>query len=126
MLNILVLEDDKSRIDWFKQQTIGMLVDFTDKSTGAIKLLQNKKYDYVYLDHDLMESHYADQNVRDDGNTGYAVALFLEQNPEVNAGATFVVHSLNPSGSSRMMEALKHRKAYRIPFHELVSKSRPT
>lgn len=121
-MNILIVEDDEQRIDWFKNQLAGHKLYIAKSTSSAINTLKQIDFDIVYLDHDLTEEAYwkdAHHSV-----TGYSVCLFLEQNPENNRDASFVVHSMNNSGSVRMMAALKNRNSTRLPYSELVRKAK--
>lgn len=129
---ILVLEDDAARIRWFKQTTIGMVVDYAATVRDALEFLARNTYTQIFLDHDLTEEHYL-AVMRDatfnwtsltafDHETGFAVAKYLGENPECSPGAEIVVHTMNPSGGARMARELhKGRRRYRhIPYPELV------
>ena len=117
---ILVLEDEKSRMRWFSKTAVNSDISFTALPARAIHLLKEKEFDQIFLDHDLAPKHYA-SNERDDENTGFAVAQFLANNPDINKDAQIIIHSLNPSGSERMRRVLhKARRNYKkIPFTTL-------
>ena len=55
-LKILILEDDVSRIGIFKEKLKGHDLYFFDEAAdaiGAFKLMTDKPWDIVFLDHDL-------------------------------------------------------------------------
>ena len=125
-MRVLIVEDEESRLRWFRANLIGSVVDETKLVGKAIELLQENDYGQIFLDHDLKYEHYA-TNERDDENTGYAVAQFLADRPDLSPNAQIIVHSLNPSGSDRMIRALhKGRRNYRkVPFIQLKELAKP-
>lgn len=100
-LNILVLEDDADRAKKFRRKFIGHAVDVVDTVEAAISRLQKKNVDALFLDHDLGGKVF----VPSGPGTGYAVACWLEENPEFIPSAVYL-HSLNPSGRRMMRLAL--------------------
>lgn len=77
--------------------------EWAKTATAAIDLLKTGKVEEISLDHDLKEIHYGG-GAADDGETGYAVVLFMHA-AKIWPGV-IKVHSLSPSGSQRMMAAL--------------------
>lgn len=119
MANILVLEDDDSRIYWFKRKLIGHNADFAKTVSECLKLLSNKEYTQIFLDHDLEKYHYTEEFREDAEDTGYAVAKFLHNNPDVCRDAEIVIHSLNPYGADAMESLLRQTRddnIKRIPY----------
>jgi|SRR5882672_861474 len=119
---ILIVEDDQQRRLWFEARFAGYQCDVTDQVSIAISWLKERDYDLIFLDHDLTEEHYYEA-LADDGLTGYVVAVWLAQNPDRQAPAQIIVHSLNHAGSARMIEVLHTagRKAEHLPFPYLSS-----
>ena len=119
---ILVVEDDERRRSWFERQFAQCERDVTDQVAVAIQWLAQRDYDLIFLDHDLAEEHYFEL-VADDGLTGYVVAAWLAENPDRQAQAEIIIHSLNYPGSDRMLEVLHSagRKAEHVPFPYLPS-----
>lgn len=119
---ILIVEDDQMRRSWFDLQFARFERDITDQVAVAIQWLGQRDYDLIFLDHDLAEEHYF-VTVADDGLTGYAVAAWLAENPEQQAQAQIIIHSLNYPGSDRMLEVLLNagRRAEHVPFPYLPS-----
>lgn len=113
-MKILVLEDDQNRIKRFSQELIGNSLDICERAEEAIKLLKEKDYDVVFLDHDLGGQIYVDPL---ESNTGYEVIRFLARNI-TNTKANFIVHSMNSVGDS-MVKSLKAKnyKAVRAVFN---------
>jgi CheY-like chemotaxis protein len=117
---ILIVEDDAERCAWFSRKFSGIRQDVTCDVLEAIAWLKVHDYQLILLDHDLTEEHYF-SNEPDDERTGYAVALWLAQNPDCQRDATILIHSLNYTGAARMLEALHNagRDAEHVPFSYL-------
>jgi CheY-like chemotaxis protein len=110
MKNILILEDDPSRMLAFERKLEGHNMVHARAAEEAIALLEEYEWDIVFLDHDLggeiMVDHYVNRN------TGYTVAKWLEENPDQKP-ATVIIHSFNPDGANSMAKAIPG--AIRIP-----------
>jgi hypothetical protein len=107
-MNILVLEDCPKRIAWFVK-SYGNSHDLTICTTvEAFKSSYMAKChtDLVFLDHDLGGKAFVDS---DESNTGYRAAEHVTSFMEVQGSRphTVIVHSLNPSGVSRILQALQ-------------------
>lgn len=100
-MKILILEDDAERCKHFSRALIGHEVDITEFSKEAIKLLSNKNYDILFLDHDLGGKTYVDSG---DG-TGYEVAKWLSHNTGRKPKEIYL-HSLNEWGRKNMKGVL--------------------
>jgi CheY-like chemotaxis protein len=113
---VLVVEDDVERQNWFLKRFFGQTVDLASTAAQGIRLLTENRYDGVFLDYDLTPEHSAGQW---DDSTGYAVACHLAQNPQRRA--IICVHSMNPSGSQRMVDALRSAGVHveHLPFPQL-------
>ena len=119
-IRIFLLEDDERRCEWFAKRFKGDELDIACEVSEAKELLKTRRYDSIFLDHDLMPEHYgATEN--DDERTGFAIASFLAANPELQRAATIMVHSFNADGAMRMVEELRGagRHAEYVPFHFL-------
>ena len=108
-MNILVLEDDNTRIMAFKRKFIGCTTTFVKTAKEAIKLLADKYWDILFLDHDLG----GEEMVESGPGTGYEVACWLEENPSKKPNRIYL-HSLNPVGRQNMKDALPD--AIEVPF----------
>ena len=115
--HILIVEDNPVRCAWFKQR-LGEC-DVTCDVDEAIEWLAENEYDLILLDHDLREEHYYSDS--DDNQTGFAVAAWLAENPELQREARIIIHSLNFAGAQRMLEVLSEagRESEHIPFYYL-------
>jgi CheY-like chemotaxis protein len=117
MGRILLVEDDDRRRSWFSNRFVGHELDTTDDVSVALEWLLSRDYDLIFLDHDLALEHY-EQEMADDGLTGFAVASWLAEHPERQPGCQIIIHSLNFPGSARMQQCLENagRKAEHVPF----------
>jgi hypothetical protein len=124
-IRIFLLEDDERRCDWFNKRFKGDEIDIACEVEEAKELLSTRTYDSIFLDHDLMPEHYG-SDTPDDERTGYAIASFLAERPELQRAATIMVHSFNADGALRMVETLRRagRQADYIPFHMLEERLR--
>lgn len=116
MFNILLVEDDDERIKWFSRELIGHNLIVVKTSSEAISALKLGKFDLLFLDHDLAESHY--NQLCFDG-TGSEVAKFLGDDYKNNPNMVIILHSLNPSGVRTMFNYLEGRQVIAINFLKL-------
>jgi len=124
-ISVFLLEDDERRREWFAKRFKGDHLDVVDDVAQAKELLENRSYDSIFLDHDLIPEHYG-ATESDDERTGYAIASFLAARPDLQRSATIMVHSFNADGAMRMVEELRRagRHAEYIPFHFLEERIR--
>jgi len=97
---ILILEDNPKRHKLFREK-FGLHIVIVETTTEAIKLLLEKKWDTLFLDHDLG----GQEMVPSGPGTGYEVACWLEEHPSYMPKQV-IVHSFNPDGRKRMLAAL--------------------
>ena len=109
-MKILILEDDVNRVMQFRETLQPHTLCFTDRPGDAIHLLKNMPWDVLFLDHDLGGQVYQESGP----GTGYEVAEFLEQNPDLMP-PNIIIHSLNFPGAEKMAQALRG-KVTRFPF----------
>nr|ALS90885.1 response regulator receiver domain protein [uncultured bacterium] len=116
-IRVFLLDDDKRRHRWFSARFEGDFVDVADNVEQAREFLGANSYDAIFLDHDLHPEHYNSES-RDDARTGYAIALWLAANPELQPASTILVHTRNADGAMRMVEELRRagRAAEYVPF----------
>ena len=116
-IRVFLLEDDKRRHDWFSERFQGDYLDIADNVPQAQELLSNNSYDAIFLDHDLHPEHY-NSSTTDDERTGYAIALWLASQPQLQRASTILVHTRNADGAMRMVEELRlaGRAAEFVPF----------
>ena len=116
-IRVFLLEDDKRRHQWFVKRFAGDHLDIADTVSGARELLSANAYDALFLDHDLHPEHYHAPST-DDERTGFAIASWLAENPEMQRASTIFVHTRNAEGAMRMVEQLRRsgRAAEFVPF----------
>jgi CheY-like chemotaxis protein len=120
-LRILVLDDDDTRHEWFKEYFKDFEAQHVYTVDGAITaLIADPQYDFVFLDHDLNDNQYKSVTHIDGDNipgfvgqcrkelTGLDVTLFIARilEPEKRPKEV-VVHSWNPPGAERMIQMLR-------------------
>jgi hypothetical protein len=122
-IRVFLLDDDKRRHRWFLTRFKGDFLDIADNVVQARELLSAGSYDAIFLDHDLHPEHYHSEST-DDERTGYAVALWLSSNPQLQCASTILVHTRNADGAMRMVEELRRagRTADYVPFPMLAER----
>lgn len=122
-IRVFLLDDDKRRHQWFSERFKDDLVDVADNVETAQQFLSANSYDAIFLDHDLHPEHY-NSDEHDDVRTGYAIALWLSKNPQIQRASTIVVHTRNADGAIRMVEELRRsgRTADYVPFPFLADR----
>ncbi|MEP7038217.1 MAG: cyclic-phosphate processing receiver domain-containing protein [Acidobacteriota bacterium] len=117
-ISIFLLDDDQRRHRWFIKRFEGDELDIAETVEEAKELLSKYAYDAIFLDHDLLPHHYESNDHNDFGNTGYAVAEWLNENKELNRAATVIVHTRNADGAVKMVEKLREsgRQVEYVPF----------
>ena len=96
-MKILILEDNGARINFFIERFCGHELKATENAKDAISYLENNVFDYIFLDNDL-----------GDGNgEGLDVAKFLRKNPSnKNNMAKIIIHSWNVPATDFMVDLL--------------------
>jgi hypothetical protein len=124
-IRVFLLDDDTRRHKWFATRFKGDQVDIADNVIQAREMLSSSAYDAIFLDHDLHPEHYNNDST-DDERTGYAIALFLSSNPDLQRASTILVHTRNADGAMRMVEQLRSsgRNADYVPFPILADRIR--
>ena len=122
-IRVFLLDDDSRRHKWFEVRFKGDFIHVAKNVAQAQKLLSENSYDAIFLDHDLHPEHYASFD-HDDERTGYAVAVWLASNPELQRGSTILVHTRNADGAMRMVEEMRRagRSAEYVPFPMLAER----
>ena len=59
------------------------------------------------VDHDLLPRHYESNDHDDFANTGYAIAEFLNERPELQRASTIIVHTRNADAAIPMVMKLR-------------------
>jgi NAD+-processing family protein with receiver domain len=105
--SVFLLEDSDFRVDWFRKYFPELVLAQTVHE--AIKILAEKQFDWVFLDHDL---GLLDAVGRTELGTGSDVARFLSGRTWI--GHQVIIHSWNAMGAAHMKDLLKGAVA--IPF----------
>lgn len=120
-LEIFILDDDERRHRWFTKRFKGDHVEIVETVEDAKRILEDGKFDAIFLDHDLLPHHYESNDHDDFHNTGFAVAEWLAENNKIQPSATIIVHTRNNVGGSNMAEKLREgkRQVEYVPFNML-------
>ena len=105
-MKILILEDRKERIDFFREKLHAHEVSFFEHVTDAISFISNNYVDIIFLDHDLEQLHDVPS---DNFNTGYEFAKYIVDN-KLAENSTIIIHSMNPVGADAIYKVLKHHE----------------
>lgn len=108
-ISVFLLDDDERRHRWFQKRFAGDDLAIAATVEDAKKLLAADTYDAIFLDHDLLPHHYVSNSHDDFANTGYAIAEWLDQNPELQKAATIIVHTRNADAAIRMVTKLREK-----------------
>jgi hypothetical protein len=103
----MLLDDDTRRHRWFAKRFKGDFLDIAKTVEEAKVLLSDANYDAIFLDHDLLPHHYESNNHDDFESTGYAIAKWLNEQPDLQRGATIIVHTRNADAAISMVEKLR-------------------
>lgn len=106
-ISVMLLDDDTRRHRWFMKRFAGDSLDIAENVEEAKQLLQECRYDAIFLDHDLLPHHYESNDHDDFHNTGYAIAEFLREKSNLQRAATIIVHTRNADAAVRMVEKLR-------------------
>lgn len=106
-ISVFLLDDDYRRHVWFEKRFKGDNLDIAETVEEAKILLEETSYDAIFLDHDLLPHHY-ESNYHDDfSNTGYGIAEWLNDKPELQRAATIIVHTRNADAAIPMVQKLR-------------------
>jgi hypothetical protein len=108
--NILIIENDHTRQQFFADKFRNNILTFCDNSTKAIDALNTKDYDLICFDYDL------NMNSKSE-----AVAIYiLENNKSPNAKA--LLHTMNEDGAKKLSVLLSGEREFEVcPFETLMS-----
>ncbi len=106
-ISVMLLDDDTRRHRWFAKRFDGDDLDIAETVEEAKVFLAENNYDAIFLDHDLLPHHYESNDHDDFDQTGYAVALWLNQNHQFQRAATIIVHTRNADAAIRMVQVLR-------------------
>ncbi|MEQ1606479.1 MAG: cyclic-phosphate processing receiver domain-containing protein [Pyrinomonadaceae bacterium] len=106
-ISVMLLDDDERRHRWFKKRFDGDDLFIAATVDEAVELLEDASYDAIFLDHDLLPHHYESNDHDDFHSTGYAIAEFLHDRPELQRAATIIVHTRNSDAAVKMVQKLR-------------------
>lgn len=106
-IRVMLLDDDERRHRWFKKRFVGDELDVAVDVAEAKQLLATSAYDAIFLDHDLLPHHYESNDHGDKANTGFAIAEYLNENRDLQRGATIIVHTRNADAAIGMVTTLR-------------------
>ena len=106
-ISVFLLDDDYRRHAWFEKRFTGDDLDIAETVEEAKVLLKESSYDAIFLDHDLLPHHYESNDHDDFDKTGYAIALWLNENRELQRAATIIVHTRNADAAIPMVQKLR-------------------
>lgn len=105
-MKVLVLDDDKTRLSQFRDRFIerGYTYDTTTSMEDCWKFIESKKYDMIFLDHDLGDEVFVDSKKE---NTGSEIARRWGSKEHKNKETKVIVHSFNPAGAKNMLDLIE-------------------
>lgn len=106
-IRVMLLDDDERRHRWFAKRFAGDELNVAATVAEAKELLEEYAYDAIFLDHDLLPHHYESNDHGDEANTGYAIAEFLNERPDLQRAATIIVHTRNADAAIGMVTTLR-------------------
>ncbi|MEJ7849038.1 MAG: cyclic-phosphate processing receiver domain-containing protein [Pyrinomonadaceae bacterium] len=106
-ISVFLLDDDRRRHRWFEKRFDGDELTIAETVDEAKELLAEGSYDAIFLDHDLLPHHYVSNDHGDAANTGYAIAEWLTEMPELQRAATIIVHTRNADAAIPMVMKLR-------------------
>lgn len=107
-MKVLVLEDNiLQRVREFKRRFTerGWAYDCVEHASDCIRALSEKKYNLVFLDHDLNGQTYVNTEFED---TGSGVARWWKNNEHPNKETPLILHTYNNLGAVYMHSCLPH------------------
>lgn len=108
-ISVFLLDDDKRRHQWFEKRFSGDEVVIAETVEQAKEMLESFSFDAIFLDHDLLPHHYESNDHGDDENTGYGLAVWLNDREELQRASTIIVHTRNADAAIRMVTTLRER-----------------
>ncbi|MFN6964172.1 MAG: cyclic-phosphate processing receiver domain-containing protein [Pyrinomonadaceae bacterium] len=106
-ISVFLLDDDRRRHRWFEKRFDGDELAIAETVDEAKQILEESSFDAIFLDHDLLPHHYESNDHGDFANTGYAIAEWLNENPELQRAATIIVHTRNADAAIPMVQKLR-------------------
>lgn len=95
-------------LDDYRPMPAATFTHWAKTAAEAIAFLETGAVEFISLDHDLCDEHYAKQEDASLEGTGYSVALWIEEAVAEGriACPEWQIHSMNPSGRDRIRAAM--------------------
>jgi hypothetical protein len=106
-ISVFLLDDDERRHRWFERRFKGDDLAIAETVDDAKQILESATFDAIFLDHDLLPHHYESNEHDDFARTGYAIAEWLYDRPELQKAATIIVHTRNADAAIPMVQKLR-------------------
>lgn len=106
-ISVFLLDDDERRHRWFERRFEGDDLAIAENVEDAKQMLAKEAFDAIFLDHDLLPHHYVSNDHDDFGRTGYAIAEWLNERPDLQKAATIIVHTRNADAAIPMVQKLR-------------------
>jgi CheY-like chemotaxis protein len=106
-ISVFLLDDDRRRHRWFKRRFEGDDLSIAETVAEAKEILDKDTFDAIFLDHDLLPHHYESNDHDDFSTTGYAIAEYLNEKPDLQRASTIIVHTRNADAAIKMVEKLR-------------------
>ena len=104
---VFLLDDDQRRHRWFERRFDGDDLSIVETVEDAKQVLEKESFDAIFLDHDLLPHHYETNDHDDYSRTGYAIAEWLNERPQLQKAATIIVHTRNADAAIPMVKKLR-------------------
>jgi hypothetical protein len=104
---VFLLDDDERRHRWFERRFNGDDLSIAENVEDAKNILEKEAFDAIFLDHDLLPLHYESNDHDDFARTGYAIAEWLNERPDLQRAATIIVHTRNADAAIPMVQKLR-------------------
>jgi CheY-like chemotaxis protein len=104
---VFLLDDDERRHRWFERRFNGDDLSIAETVEDAKNILEKEGFDAIFLDHDLLPHHYESNDHDDFARTGYAIAEWLNERPDLQRAATIIVHTRNADAAIPMVQKLR-------------------
>jgi CheY-like chemotaxis protein len=106
-ITVFLLDDDERRHRWFERRFKGDDLAIAENVADAKQILEEGSFDAIFLDHDLLPHHYESNDHDDFDRTGYAIAEWLNERPDLQKAATIIVHTRNADAAIPMVQKLR-------------------
>ena len=106
-ISVFLLDDDVRRHRWFESRFDVDDLVIAETVEKAKELLDCTSFDAIFLDHDLLPHHYETNDHDDYARTGFGLAEWLNEHPNLQRAATIIVHTRNADAAIPMVQKLR-------------------